>query len=71
MEQKSSYGDIQKYTDIFFESASRMQFLGISNYAVQMFFSDTKQSKVGWEIFKVRKIFGCVARAYYFQCQVS
>ena len=28
-EQKFSYGDKQKYTDICFQSASRIQFLGV------------------------------------------
>ena len=30
LEQKFSYGDIQKYTDIYFQSASRMQFLRVN-----------------------------------------
>ena len=34
-------------------------------------FSDTKQKQVCWKICKVRKVFGCVVRAFYFQCQVS
>ena len=41
------------------------------NGAAQMFFSDTKQKHVCWKICKVRKVFDCVAGAYYFQCQVS
>ena len=41
------------------------------NRVVQMFFSDTKQKHVCWKICKVKKVFGCVAGAYYFQCQVS
>ena len=41
------------------------------NGAVQMFFSDTNQKHVSWKICKVRKIFGSVSGAYYFQCQVS
>ena len=41
------------------------------NGAVQMFSSDTKQNNDCWNIFKVRKVFGCIAGAYYFQCQVS
>ena len=32
-------------------------------------FSNTKQKHVGWKTFEVRKVFGCIARAYYFQCQ--
>ena len=38
------------------------------NDAVQIFFSDTKQENVCWKMFKVRKVFGCVSGAYYFQC---
>ena len=34
-------------------------------------FSDTKQEYVCWKICEVRKVFHCVAGAYYFQCQVS
>ena len=29
LEHKFPYGDIQEYTDIYFPSASRIQFLGI------------------------------------------
>ena len=55
---KFSYGEIQKYIDICFQSASRMQFLGVKKH-------------VCWKICKVRMVFGCVAGAYYFQCQES
>ena len=49
-----------------------MQFWASRNGGVQMFFSDTKQKHVCWKIFSYfRKDFGCVATAYYFQCQVS
>ena len=41
------------------------------NGSVQMFFSGSKQKYVCWNICKVRKVFGCVAGAYQFQCQVS
>ena len=34
-------------------------------------FSDTKQTHVCWKICNVRKVFGSVLGAYYFQCQVS
>ena len=34
-------------------------------------FSDTEQKHICWKIFKVRKVFGCVAGAYYFQCQMK
>ena len=41
------------------------------NGAVQIFFSDTKPKHICRKISKVRKVFGCVAVAYYFKCQVS
>ena len=34
-------------------------------------FSGTKLKHVCWKICKVRKVFGCVAGTYRFQCQVS
>ena len=40
------------------------------NSAVQIIFFDTKQKHVWWNIYKGRKVFGCVAWAYYFQCHV-
>ena len=70
LEQKFSYGDIQKYTDICFQSATRMQFFGVKKWCSPNVFSDTKQKHVCWKICKVRKVFDCVAGAYYFQCQV-
>ena len=69
---KNILADIQKHTDICFQSASRMQFLGVQKWCSANVFSDTKQEKhVCWKICKVRKVFGCVEEAYYFQCQVS
>ena len=70
LEQKFYYGDIKKYTDICFQSASKMQFLGVKKWYSANIFSGTKQKHVCWKICKV-KIFGCFAGAYYFQCQVS
>ena len=58
--------NIQKYTDICFQSASRMQSLGVKKWCSANVFSDTKQKNAGWKICKVRKVFGCVARANYF-----
>ena len=46
LEQKFSYGDIQKHTDIFFQSASRMQFFGVKKWCSSYVFSDTKQKNV-------------------------
>ena len=71
LEQKFSYGDMQKYADICFESTSRMQFWSVRKGCSANVFSDTKQQHNCWKICKVRKVFGCVAGAYYFQCQVS
>ena len=62
-------GDTWNYTDICFQSASRIQFLGVTKQS--KYFSGTKQKHVCREICKVRKIFGCVVVAYYFHCQVS
>ena len=69
--QKISYGYIQQDTDISFQSTSKIQFLGLKKWCSANVFSDTKQKHVCWKIFKVRKGFGCIVRAYYFQCQVS
>ena len=61
-----SYGDIQKYTDICFQSTSKMQFLGVKKYCSANVFPDTKQKHVDWKVFKVRMVFGCIAGAYSF-----
>ena len=65
------YRYIQKYTDICFQSISKMEFLGLKKWCSANVFSDNKQKHVSWKIFKVRKVFGCIARTYHFQCQVS
>ena len=57
--------------DICIQNASRIQFLGVCKWCSVNVFSDTKQKYVCWKIYKVRKVYGCVAGAYYFQCQVS
>ena len=62
LEQKFSYVNIQKYTNICFQGASRIQFLGVQKWCSTNAFSDTKQKNVGWKICKVRKVFGCVAK---------
>ena len=41
--------DIQKYTDICFQSASRMQFLGVQKWRSANVFSKTKQKYVCWK----------------------
>ena len=69
--RKKIYGDIQKYTDIWFQSASKMQFFGVKKWRIPNVFSDTKQKHVYWKFCKVRKVFDCVAGASYFQYQVS
>ena len=46
--------------------------LGVKKRCSANVFSDTKQKRVYCKIFsKFRKLFGCVARAHYFQCQVG
>ena len=69
--QNFSCGYIQKFRGICIQSASRMQFLGFKKWCSTNVFSDTKQKYVCLKICKVRKVYGCVAGAYYFQCQVS
>ena len=59
------------YRHLLSKSFKNMQFLGMKNWCSANIFSDIKQKNVGWKICKVRKVFGCVARAYYFQYQVS
>ena len=71
LQRYTDYGDIQKYTDICFQSASKMPFLAVQKWCSANVFSDTKQKRVCWKICRVRKIFSCVAGAYYFQCQVN
>ena len=66
------YRNIQKYTENCFQSVSRMKFLGVKKWCSVDIFSNTKQKYVCWKICsKVRKVFGCVVGAYYFQFQVS
>ena len=60
----------EKYTDICFQSASRMRFLGVKKWCSANVISGTKQNHC-WKICKVRKGFVCFAIAYCFQCQVS
>ena len=65
------YRNIQKYTNIWFQSALRFQFLGVQKWYSTNVFSNTKQKHVSRKIPKVRKVFGVVSRVYYVQCQVS
>ena len=55
--EKFFYKDIQKYTNIFFESTSKMLFLGVKKWCSANAFSDIKQKHVYWEILKVRQVF--------------
>ena len=68
---KFCYRYIHKYTDICFQITSRMQFLDLRKWCSANVISDTKQNNVCWKYFKIRKVFGCIAGAYSFQCQVS
>ena len=68
---KNIQKNIQKYTDICFQSDSRMQFLDVKKWSSTNVFSDTKQKHLSWEICQVKKFFDFVSGANYFQCQVS
>ena len=46
-----SYGDIQKYTGIWFQRAWRMQFLGVKKWYSANVFSDIEQKYVCWKGF--------------------
>ena len=70
LEENISYGDIEKYTDTCFQSASLIQFWGVRKWCSANVFSNTKQNHVCWKICKFRQVFGCVARAKC-QCQAS
>ena len=48
--EKKNYGDIQKYTDICFQSASKMQFFGIKKWCSSNVFSDIKKKHICWKI---------------------
>ena len=62
------YSNQRKYVDICFQSASKVHFLRASrNGAVQML----HQPDFCWNICKVKKVFGCVAGAYLFQCRLT
>ena len=49
LEQKYFYGDIQKYAEIYFQSALRIQFFGVKKWCSPKVFSDTKQEHVCWK----------------------
>ena len=63
------------YTEInghWLSKCFRNAVLGVKKRWSANVFSDTKQKHVYWKTFsKFRKVFGCVVKAYYFQCQVS
>ena len=71
LEQKIFDEDIQKYTDICFQSTSRMRFVGIKNWCSVNVISDTKQKHGIWNICKTRKGFSCAVGAYCSHCQRS
>ena len=50
--QKFSYRYVQKYTDICFQNAPRMQFLGVQKLCSADVFSDTTQKHVFCKICK-------------------
>ena len=52
LEKSFSYGDIQKYAEFYFQSASRMQFLGFKKWCSANIFSDREMFAgkfVTWE----------------------
>ena len=59
------------YRDICFKVLQESSSWASGNDAVQMFFLTHKQKHVCWKICKLRKFFGCVLEAYYFQFQKS
>ena len=58
--------DIQKYTDICIK-----YFLGVRKWCSANTFPDTKQKHACWKICKLRRRFGCILGACYFQFQKS
>ena len=65
---RERYRNMQTFSfKVLRESSSWMS----GNGAVQIFFSDNKQKHVCWKICELRKFFGCVLGACYFQCQES
>ena len=62
------YRNIQKFSFKVLQEYSSWE---SRKAAVQMSFLDTEQKNIGWKICKVKKVLGCVVRAYYFKCQVS
>ena len=71
---KVSLGRYARYTAIYRHLLSKYfknAVQGVKKWCCANVFSDTKQKDVCWKIYKVRKVFGYVAGAYQFQCQVS
>ena len=62
------YRNIQKFSFKVLQGYSSWE---SRKAVVQMSFLDTKQKNIGRKICKVKKVLGCVVRAYYFKCQVS
>ena len=69
LEQKFSYGDIQRYTDICFQSTLKMLFLDIKKGCSANVSLTPSRNMSARKCLKVRNIFGCSARAWYFKCQ--
>ena len=58
-----TYGDIKKYTDICYQSASRMRLLGVKKWcSANVFFRYQTETCVLQNL--RRKVSGCVAGAY-------
>ena len=73
LEQKFSYGDMQKYTDICFqvlqEWSSWVSRNGTASF-LKIFFPTPNRNIFAFagELVKWKKVFGYIAGAYHFQC---
>ena len=56
LEEKFSYGNIQKYTGICFQSASRMRSWTSRNYALQMFFLKPNRNMLAGKFVKSERL---------------
>ena len=65
--EKSFLVEIYRYRERHLHS----KFLGVKKWSSANVFSKTKQKYVWWNICKVRKVYGCVAGASYFQFQMN
>ena len=65
---------LRRYTEIYkhlLSNCFKNEVLERQEMVHRKCFSDSKQKYFCWKICKARKVFDCVAGAYYFQCEVS